>query len=106
MLANDTVIDGVASLTVLAPPAHGTALVNPDQTITYTPDPGFVGTDTFTYQVIDTDGQTGTASVTVTVQPADSGFPVAAATRPPRRRTRRTRRRARERHVPRPARGR
>ncbi len=79
VLANDTVIDRVASLTVLAPPASGTAVVNPDHTITYTPPTSFVGTVTFTYQVTDSDGQTGTATVTVTVQPVDSGFPVAVA---------------------------
>ncbi len=37
--------------------------------ITYTPDPGFTGTDTFTYQVCDSAGQTATATVTVVVQP-------------------------------------
>jgi unsaturated chondroitin disaccharide hydrolase len=39
-------------------------------TITYTPNPGFTGTDTFTYQVCDSAGQTATATVTVVVQPS------------------------------------
>jgi hypothetical protein len=78
VLANDAVIDGVTSLTVLTPPASGTAAVNPDRTISYTADASFVGTVTFTYEVTDTDGQTGTATVTITVRLRDNGFPVAA----------------------------
>ena len=35
--------------------------------VTYTPDPNFNGTDTFTYQVCDDDGNCDTATVTVTV---------------------------------------
>ena len=45
-----------------------TATVNPDGTIAYTPAPGFVGTDTFTYQVCETpSGLCTTATVEVTV---------------------------------------
>ncbi len=35
--------------------------------VTYTPNPGFTGTDTFTYQVCDSGGNCSTASVTVVV---------------------------------------
>ena len=45
------------------------ALAYGRNTITYTPDPGFTGTDTFTYQVCDSAGQTASATVTVVVQP-------------------------------------
>jgi hypothetical protein len=38
-------------------------------TVTYTPEPGFQGTDTFTYQTCDSAGNCSTASVTVDVQP-------------------------------------
>ena len=57
-------------------PANGSIVVNPDGTITYTPDPGFVGVDTFTYTICELDGvvngipATGlcdTATVTVTI---------------------------------------
>lgn len=41
--------------TVSSQPANGTVVMNTDGTFTYTPDPDFNGTDTFTYQV--TDGQ-------------------------------------------------
>jgi hypothetical protein len=38
-------------------------------TLTYTPNPGFQGTDTFTYLVCDSAGNCSTATVSVTVQP-------------------------------------
>ncbi|MFN8245741.1 MAG: Ig-like domain-containing protein [Ferruginibacter sp.] len=37
--------------TNLLPPSNGTIVVNPDGTITYTPNPGFVGQDVFEYRV-------------------------------------------------------
>jgi len=52
-------------------PAHGTAVLNPDGTVTYVPDPGFSGTDSFTYEVIDADGNVAQAIVHVIV-PATS----------------------------------
>src|SRR5262249_50068348 len=54
VLANDTDVDGDALTPVLgAPPVHGSAVVNPDGTITYTPNLGFVGNDFFTYRATD-----------------------------------------------------
>ncbi|WP_152643336.1 Ig-like domain-containing protein, partial [Anaeromyxobacter sp. PSR-1] len=79
VLANDTVTDRVGALAVLAPPAHGTTSLNPDRTITYAPEPGYEGPDQLVYQVTDGDGQTASATVRITVQPADSGAPVAVA---------------------------
>jgi hypothetical protein len=38
---------------VVTPPASGRVTVNPDGTLTYTPNPGFSGTDTFTYAAVD-----------------------------------------------------
>jgi hypothetical protein len=49
-------------------PANGTATINPDGTITYTPDAGFTGTDMFIYQAITPNGSTVTSTVTVVVQ--------------------------------------
>jgi LPXTG-motif cell wall-anchored protein len=40
-----------ASLKITAGPTSGTAVVNADRTVTYTPNPGFVGTDTLTYEL-------------------------------------------------------
>ncbi len=42
-------------------------VVEADGTVTYTPNPDFNGTDTFTYDVCDPDGLCDTATVTVTV---------------------------------------
>ena len=50
---------------------NGTVTVNPDGTITYTPDENFNGTDTITYEVSDGNGGTDTATVTVTVNPVN-----------------------------------
>ena len=66
VVANDSDPDGdpltVASNTQ---PANGTAALNPDDTITYTPNPDFTGTDTFTYTICDPGGLCSTATVTV-----------------------------------------
>jgi hypothetical protein len=56
VLRNDRGLgDGVKGVTVIENPAHGTAVVGPDQTIGYTPSSGFNGTDEFEYQVVDAD---------------------------------------------------
>ena len=75
--ANDRGLgDGVKSVAVTRNPAHGSATVGPDQKVGYTPSGGFNGTDTFEYRVTDTDGESSTAKVTVTVGGAGHG-PVA-----------------------------
>ncbi|MES2819819.1 MAG: retention module-containing protein, partial [Pseudomonadota bacterium] len=56
--------------------ANGTAVVNADGTFSYTPNPDFNGTDSFTYSLTDADGETSTATVTVNVAPANDA-PVA-----------------------------
>ena len=69
VLANDTDADEGDELSVesVTKPAHGTAVVAADGTVTYTPDAGYSGTDTFDYVVTDsTDDDTGTVTVTVT----------------------------------------
>jgi len=68
VLSNDSDADG-DSLTIsgVSQPADGQASISGSQVI-YTPDPGFTGTDSFTYAVDDGfDGQ-ASATVTVTVQ--------------------------------------
>ncbi|WP_203653028.1 CshA/CshB family fibrillar adhesin-related protein [Demequina activiva] len=67
VLAND---DGSAlELVSITEPSDGTAVINVDDTVLYTPDTDFSGTDTFTYTVEDAEGQQVTATVTVTVTP-------------------------------------
>jgi hypothetical protein len=70
VLANDTDADGDAlHVTGATDPAHGTTVVNPDNTITYTPDALYTGPDTFDYTVCDDDAvslcDTGTVNITV-----------------------------------------
>lgn len=67
VLANDSDPDGDAiSLSNIGTPSNGATAIGANSTITYTPDAGFVGTDTFSYVI--TDGQKpSTANVTVTV---------------------------------------
>ncbi len=50
---------------------NGDVTINPDGTITYTPDENFNGTDTITYEISDGNGGTDTATVTVTVNPVN-----------------------------------
>lgn len=67
LLANDTDPDGtplVASL--LEGPQHGTLTINADGSFSYVPNPGFSGTDSFTYLANDGADQTQ-AVVTLTV---------------------------------------
>ncbi|PVG83399.1 hypothetical protein DDE18_08915 [Nocardioides gansuensis] len=74
VLANDSdPEDDPLTVSVLTPPAHGTATVNADKTVRYTPDADFCSapTDTFTYQVNDGHGHTDAATVTVTVDCGD-----------------------------------
>lgn len=69
VLANDT---GNAPLDVTAvgTPGHGTVTVTGDGTgVRYTPDSGFEGSDSFTYDVSDATAQAGQETVTVTVSP-------------------------------------
>lgn len=54
----------------------GTVAINADGSFTYTPATGYVGFDTFTYQIIDADGLTDNATVTVDVRNPNN--PVAA----------------------------
>ncbi len=69
VLDNDTSNSGSNQLTItsVGNPSNGTAtIVNGE--IVYTPDAGFVGTDSFTYTITDSNGDTATATATVTVE--------------------------------------
>jgi CshA-type fibril repeat protein len=67
VLANDGTIG--LTVTLVTDPPHGRVVINPDGTVTYTPDTGFSGTDTFTYTACDAANQCVTRSVTVAVTP-------------------------------------
>ena len=72
VVGNDTAGNGQSTFGLMGPnggAANGTVTMNPDGSFTYTPNPGFVGTDVFTYQICDEDGDCDTATVTITVLP-------------------------------------
>ena len=72
VLTNDTDADGdpltVQSVTA---PTRGIAVLNANQTITYTPSAGYYGADSFSYVVSDGRGGTATAVVSVSVTPTN-----------------------------------
>ncbi len=67
VLANDSDPDGDPLTVISATAPNGTVVINPDGTVTYTPNANFNGTDTITYTISDGNGGTSTATVTVTV---------------------------------------
>ena len=76
VLGNDVDPEGQPLTVIDATAPNGTVSVNPDGTLTYTPNPDFNGTDTITYTITDPDGNEDTATVTVTVTPVNDA-PVA-----------------------------
>ncbi len=68
VVANDTDVEGdTLSVTAVTPPGNGMAGKASDTTVTYTPNAGFSGTDSFDYTLSDgTDTATGTVTITVT----------------------------------------
>jgi len=68
ILSNDVGRVAASTVTITTQPSNGTVVVNPDGTVTYTPNPGFSGTDTFNYNVCNSDRSLcSTATVTVDV---------------------------------------
>jgi hypothetical protein len=73
LLANDFDEDGdaiVVTTTPVAGPSHGSVLLATSGAFTYTPTSGYVGTDSFVYEVRDSTGRAASATVSITV---DSG---------------------------------
>ncbi len=80
VLANDTIAPDTGetlSITSVSSPTNGTAVID-GTTIKYTPNAGYVGTDSFTYTISDGNGGTDTATVNVTVSNTQDA-PVAVA---------------------------
>ena len=68
VLENDFDLEGdILTVSIVTNPINGTATVNDDGTITYTPNAGFTGTDMFVYQVCDTSDECDVATVVITV---------------------------------------
>jgi hypothetical protein len=72
VLANDSDPNGdTLNVTGATQGANGSVVVNPDGTLTYTPNANFNGADSFTYTLSDGHGGTATASVSLTIAPVN-----------------------------------
>lgn len=68
VLSNDSDADGNSlTPTLLTQPTHGTATVNPNGTISYTPAANNNGSDSFTYRVSDGGLNSNTATVSISI---------------------------------------
>lgn len=73
VLANDSRLEeGEPSVTVESGPANGTAEVDDEQRIEYTPSEGFSGEDNLEYRAEYADGHGDTASVTISVRASET----------------------------------
>ena len=71
VLTNDSDPDGdplTVTTTPVTGPVNGNLTLNPDGSYLYTPNPGFVGTDAFEYEVCDSFGNCLTQTVTIEVR--------------------------------------
>jgi hypothetical protein len=69
VLGNDSGAQPLSIVSTTPPAAGNVTVAEEGRVLIYTPRPGFVGTDNFTYTVQDGAGNTDTATVTVTVFP-------------------------------------
>ncbi|HEY3567701.1 MAG TPA: Ig-like domain-containing protein [Thermoanaerobaculia bacterium] len=78
VLANDSDPEGgPLSVVSVTPAAHGSMVLNSDNTVTYTPAHDYSGTETFTYLVVDQVGGEAVGTITVTLANQDNSPPVA-----------------------------
>ncbi len=75
VLSNDSGNGVIIAPGGISVPANGTASLKLGGTITYTPNDNFVGVDAFSYQIVDQNGLTATAMVTVDVVQTDNQAP-------------------------------
>lgn len=79
-MTNDSDQDGhTFTITSVENPPHGTAVINAGASITYTPDVGYFGADSFLYTIADGYNGTASARVSVLVRSATNHAPVAVA---------------------------
>lgn len=78
VLMNDTDPDmDMLTVVSLTQGLNGSASVNADNTVTYTPAPGYTGNDSFTYMANDGSLNSNIATVNVTISPRTNAAPVA-----------------------------
>jgi Ca2+-binding RTX toxin-like protein len=74
LLANDTDVDGdTLSITAVSSAVNGTVALTATGNVIFTPTAGFSGVTSFNYTISDGHGGTATASVSLTVQPSQTG---------------------------------
>lgn len=73
---NDTPSTGVTA-TITEEPSNGSVVMNPDGSFTYTPNPGFVGTDQFSYEICSDECTElcDPAIVTIVIDPTECEVP-------------------------------
>ncbi|MFQ5636670.1 MAG: Ig-like domain-containing protein, partial [bacterium] len=75
VLQNDSDADGDnLAAAILNNPLNGSLNLNADGSFSYTPDPNFIGIDTFTYAVSDGNNGSASAPVSIHVNPAEVTF--------------------------------
>jgi subtilisin family serine protease len=75
LLANDSDIENSPlAAAVVNGPTHGTLTLDHGGSLTYIPQTGFIGTDSFTYKSNDGELDSVPAAVRLTVRPSDSSF--------------------------------
>ena len=68
MLVNDSDVDGdIVTVSNFGQPANGIVSIQPNGEFEYTPIENFNGTDSFTYEITDGNGETSTQTVTIEV---------------------------------------
>jgi gliding motility-associated-like protein len=75
VLGNDTDLAGrtlSVNLVLASNTSHGTVVINPNGTFTYTPNPNYIGTDEFWYTVCNTNQQCVNQRVIIQVIPRDN----------------------------------
>lgn len=83
VLANDKDSDGdTITASVVAGATHGILTLNSDGSFAYTPNTGFVGSDSFQYQANDGHGNTATATVTIIVNKGGSVVTLSSSPNP------------------------
>jgi gliding motility-associated-like protein len=63
--------EGISKLEIIEPPRNGKARVTQDNSISYTPDEGYIGQDRLKYRICNTDGQCDEAGVFISVEDYD-----------------------------------
>lgn len=71
VLDNDTDPNGDPLTVISATAGNGTVEINPDGTLTYSPDADYNGADEIAYTITDPDGNTASSTVAVTIVPVN-----------------------------------